>query len=197
MCQVKDINNQQSINSLYQKRREATLLPKKHEGRLVWRTEENGCNLSVMSVSKNVKKKYRITEKVKNIIVQRSAKELLIQNFLFGNMGHIGELERLEKIDGFTMSDTEKPIPNAYPTSKQGGMREKEKPMVHIPLKSGKNFVGKEIGDAGIVIVGKNLQKTISNLFLLMEQIISQTSNLFVALVIVANGKSFTKIQIF
>lgn len=59
-----------------------------------------------------------------------------------------------------------------------------------ILLKNGKNFAESSNGNAAVVRRKRNLPKTTSNLFRSVEQIISRTSNPFVARVIAGNGKS-------
>lgn len=152
----------------------------------------NGSIFSVLLVRKSARRKSRIIEKIKHIIVHESVRELVIQKYLLISQSIIKEYEKKESQSGFILLVIDWLIPKELLILKQDDMQDKEMQKVITLLRNGKNFAERIIGDVRNVKNVRNLQKTILNLFLRTEQIILQISSHFVGRAIVGNG-SFTK----
>lgn len=145
-------------------------IQKKQKGKSDSLTVVNGSISSAILVKRSVKKKYPTIEKARSIIAQKSVRELPIQNYHFGNTVLTEELDKSEKISGFTMSDTENHTPNEYPISRPEDTQESETPKVRIPWKNG--WLSKRDLLIGVLPAEreKSLRKTISSLYPSVEQ---------------------------
>ncbi len=142
-----------------------------------------------------MKKNNHITTKVQSTTAIEYAKKSIRKSCHFMNKTHIKVSEKLEKASRHTIAVTLNLIQKEYPILKQEDMLKNVMPMVHTLLKNGKSLKESLIINVLIVKRLKILLKTISNHFLLMEQIIFQISNHYVEAVIVGNGRSFNIYQ--
>lgn len=117
---------------------------------------------------------------------------------LFGNINyhllnstHIVALESQMNQSGFTQPDIESHTLNASPILNLEGMRGSVMRKVHTLLKNGTHFVQHSIMFALIVKNQNLLQKTTSFLYRKVVAITYRTSNHYVALATVGNGRSF------
>ena len=149
-----------------------------------------GLNTNAIIVIKQMKKKYHIIDRVKNITAIENAKKDTYYFYLFMSKILTVELEKRIKLNKFIIGDMFLLIKNALHTLKQDGMLGKKTRKVLIVLKSGKHYVENLIGDVRDAKKRKNLPKIISDHFQKKAQTTYQIFSHFVEIAIVENGLS-------
>lgn len=127
--------------------------------------------------------------KAKPIFVIWLVLKSLLANYLHKNKMLIKVSEKMVRANKFIIRIIASDIQKKFHILKQEDMQGKEMPRVHILLKNGRDL--KENSEINVLFAERkrSLQKIISNLFRLVEQIIFQISSHYVVLVIVENGK--------
>ena len=168
-------------NHTQRKRKEKLALPIEKELKLFVQIAERRSKNNHQK-QKDIKESSVIKDATRNLEKQSSYLKNSMPIEAFARKGNQG---------GFILKDTENHIRKEFHILRREDMQERKMPKVHIHLKNGRTLSRNLITSVLIAKKAKSLLKTISFLYQKMEQIIFQTFNHCVVVVIAANGKSF------